>query len=360
MYLYSTTVLVSVTVFVAALVCLLPWADRRICRHLRLNLAGGLSENPDADRWLRLRQRLLAAGVIIYLALLAWLVFFSRASTGDYSIHIAPLEDLKNAFSTPTGFSGWFRTLFTDGVTSALSQIYVARPNDLAQFYLNVVVFIPIGYLFPYAFRWFRAGVRIRPVVFSFLLSLLIENIQLISQRGMYDFDDIISNTLGGWIGQLMYIAVGYVLTHPGWRRDLREYRSWKNHARRSTIFPYTKKTGKSRTTLKGSDPSAVYEFFVNQLGFRLRQQLDRRESGEVVYLFEMGRYQVQVICTQLEPVPERQYMTMYTTRLSAVRKRLVSTGIIPGDYRRDPCTGLRMIRFPGPDNICVEIMDAE
>ena len=52
--------------------------------------------------------------------------------------------------------------------------------------------------------------------------------------------------------------------------------------------------------------------------------------------------------------------MTMYTTRLSAVRKRLVSTGIIPGDYRRDPCTGLRMIRFPGPDNICVEIMDAE
>ena len=360
MYLYSRTVLTAVTVFVAALVCLLPWADRRICRHLLLNLAGGLSENPDADRLLRLRQRLLAMGVVIYLLLLAWLVFFSRTSADDYSVHIAPLEDLKNAFSTPSGFSGWFRTLFTDGITSAFSQIYVARPNDIAQFYLNVIVFIPIGYLLPYAFRWFRSGVRIRPVVFSFLLSLMIENIQLISRRGMYDFDDIISNTLGGWIGQLMYIAVGYVLTHPGWRQDLRDYRRWKSHARRSTIFPYTKKSGMFRTTLKGSDQAAVYEFYVNRLGFRLRQQLDRRESGDVVYLFEMGKYQVQVICSLQEPVPDRQYLTMYTTRLSAARKRLVINGIIPGDYRRDSCTGLRMIRFYGPDNVRVEIMEAE
>ena len=44
-----------VTLFVAALVFLLPLADRRICRRLRLNLEGGLSENPNADRLLRLR-----------------------------------------------------------------------------------------------------------------------------------------------------------------------------------------------------------------------------------------------------------------------------------------------------------------
>jgi len=349
-----------VTLLVAVLVFLLPWADRRICRRLRLNLEGGLSENPDADRLLRLRQRLLALGLLLYLVLFAWLVFFSRDAAGNYTVHVAPLEDVKNAFSTPTGFSGWFRTLFTEGVSSAFSQISIVRPEDLSQFYLNVMLFVPIGYLLPYVFRWFRARVRIRPVVCCLLLSLLVENLQLVTRRGMYDFDDIISNTLGGWIGQLLYIAVGYVVTHPGWREKLREYRRWKRRARKSTLFPYTRKSGMFRTTLIGSDQAAVCDFYVNRLGFRLLQQLNRRESGDVVFLFEMGQTQVQVICSIREGVPACQYLTLYATRLPAVRRRLEANGIHPGDYRRDPCTGLRMLRFTGPDNVRIEIMEAD
>ena len=82
------------------------------------------------------------------------------------------------------------------------SQISIVRPEDLSQFYLNVMIFVPIGYLLPYVFRWFRTRVRVRPVLFCLLLSFLVENIQLISRRGMYDFEDIISNKLGGWIGR--------------------------------------------------------------------------------------------------------------------------------------------------------------
>ena len=348
-----------VTLLVAVLVFLLPWADRRLCRRLRLNLEGGLSENPDADRLLRVRQRLLAFGVLLYLLLFAWLVFFSRNSAGDYSVHVAPLEDLKNAFSTPTGFTGWFRTLFTEGLSSAFSQISIVRPEDISQFYLNIMLFVPMGYLFPFVFTWFRERVRVRPVLFCLLLSFLAENLQLMTRRGMYDFDDIISNTLGGLIGQTLYIAVGYVVTHPRWRQDLREYRAWKRHARRSTLFPYTKKTGMFRTTLMGSDQAAVCDFYINRLGFRLTQQLNRRESGDVLFLFEMGRNQVQVICSFREDPPDRQYLTMYAARLPAVRRRLQANGIAPGGYRRDPCTGRRMLRFRGPDNVSVEIMEA-
>ncbi len=357
---YSLEMNTIITVFVAALVFLLPLADRRICRRLRLNLAGGLSENPDADRLLRLRQRLLAIGVLLYLLIFAWLVFFSRGSTGDYNVHVAPLEDLKNAFSTPTGFSGWFRTLFREGVSSAFSQISIVRPEDISQFYLNVILFVPIGYLLPYAFRWFRDRVRVRPVLFCLLLSFLVENIQLISQRGMYDFDDIISNTVGGWIGQMLYIAAGYVVTHPGWRKDLREYRRWKSRARSSTLYPYTKKSGMSRTTLIGTDQAAVCDFYMNRLGFRLRQELNRRESGDVVFLFEMGRIQVEVICSFRVELPERQFLTIYATHLPALRRRLVMNGINPGDYRRDPCTGRRMLRLTGPDHVHVEIMESD
>ena len=348
-----------ITALVALLVILLPWADRRICRRLKLNLEGGLSENPDADRLLALRQRLLTLAVLLYFLAFAWLVFFSRSSSSEYTVHIAPLEDLKNAFRTPTGFTGWFRTLFSEGVSAAFSQISLVRPEDLFQFFLNVLLFIPMGYLMPYAFSWFRARVRIRPVLFCLLVSFLVENVQLISRRGMYDFDDIIANVIGGWIGQTLYIAVGYVVTHPGWRGDLREYRRWKRGARRSTLLPYTKKAGMFRTTLRGTNQADIWDFFVNRLGFYPRQQLNRRESGEVVFLFELGQNQVQVICSSRESAPEKQYFTIWATDLPAVRKRLEKSGINPGDYRRDPCTGQRLLRLYGPDNLRVEIMDA-
>ena len=349
-----------VTLLVMVLVLLLPWADRRICRRLRLNLEGGLSENPDADRLLRLRQRLLVSGLVLYLLLFAWLVFFSRDTSGDFYVHVAPLEDVKNAFSTPTGFTGWFRTLFTEGFAPAFSQIYIVRPEDLSQFYLNMILFVPMGYLLPYVFRWFRARVQTRPVLFCLLLSALVENLQLITRRGMYDFDDIISNTLGGLIGQMLYIAAGYVVTHPGWRQDLREYNRWKRSARKNTLFPYTRKSGMFRTTLLGTDPAAICDFYGNRLGFRLRQQLDRRESGDTVFLFEMGKNQVQVICSFRDSVPERQFLTLFAARLPAVRRRLESNGINPGDYRRDPATGRRLLRFSGPDNLRVEIMETD
>ena len=74
---------ILVTGMVLVMVFVLPWADRMICRKLGLNLQGGKSRNPKADRLLRGRQRLLTAGVIAYLGIFAWLVFFSRTSTGD-------------------------------------------------------------------------------------------------------------------------------------------------------------------------------------------------------------------------------------------------------------------------------------
>jgi len=348
-----------VAAMVALAVILLPWADRQICRKLKLNLEGGLSENPEADRLLALRRRLLAFIVFLYFIVFAWLVFFSRTSSSEYTVHIAPLEDLKNAFRTPTGFTGWFRTLFSEGFSAAFSQITLVRPKDLFQFFLNVLLFIPMGYLMPYAFSWFRARVRIRPVLFCLIVSILVENIQLITRRGMYDFDDIIANVLGGWIGQMLYIAVGYVVTHPGWRKNLREYRRWKRGARRSSLLPYTKKAGMFRTTLRGTNQADVWDFYVNRLGFYPRQQLNRRESGEMVFLFEMGKNQLQVICSNREAAPEKQYITLYATDLPAVRRRLEKCGVKAGDYRRDPCTGQRLLRLYGPDNVRVEILDA-
>ena len=232
-YINSPVTNLLVTAVVALLVLVLPWADRKICTRHGLNLHGGVSANPRADLLLSLRQGLLVTGLALYLLVFFWLTFLSRSVMDGYAVHVAPLEDLKNAFETEHGFSDVISRLFTEGF-SVFANIRLVRPEDISQFYLNMVFFVPFGYLLPYTFRWFRERVRTRPVGVCFLISFFTENMQLMSQRGLYDLDDMISNSLGGLIGQLLYISFAYVVTHPDWKRDLRSTRYWRKRARNS------------------------------------------------------------------------------------------------------------------------------
>lgn len=68
----------------------------------------------------------------------------------------------------------------------------------LAQIILNVVMFIPIGFLIGVAKENMNTLKILR---IGCLLSLTIEIIQLISRRGVFNIDDIIHNTLGCFIG---------------------------------------------------------------------------------------------------------------------------------------------------------------
>ena len=123
-----------VTVLVALMVVVLPWADRRICSRLGVNLHGGVSRNPRADHLLRLRKGILIAGFALYLILFAWLVFFSRIATEDYQVHVAVLEDLTSSVQTDHGFSDVLRTLFSEGFGAALSRVRIVRVRDILQF----------------------------------------------------------------------------------------------------------------------------------------------------------------------------------------------------------------------------------
>ena len=192
----NLTMVLCVTALVSAMVWILPWADRKICGKMGLNLHGGLSANPKADHYLAIRQRLLTGGILLYALVFAWLAFFSRSAMTNYVVHVDPFRDQIDAFSTDHGFSDVFRRIFTEGFASAFQNVRLVRPEDLIQFYLNIVVFVPFGYLLPYAFRWFRERVRLRPALVCFLLSFVTENLQLITRRGLYDLDDLFSNCL--------------------------------------------------------------------------------------------------------------------------------------------------------------------
>lgn len=75
------------------------------------------------------------------------------------------------------------------------------RRADLrTQIYTNVLMFIPVGLL---------VGKRgWKGLLFTAGCSMVIELLQLVSRRGLFEFDDIIHNTLGAAIGLGLWMLV--------------------------------------------------------------------------------------------------------------------------------------------------------
>jgi glycopeptide antibiotics resistance protein len=347
-----------VTACVAAFVVLLPIIDRSVCKKLGLNLQHGLSINPKATALLKLRQLVLYGVFALYMLVFAFLVFFSRSATESHLVHVAPFADLRSAFESDTGFVEIVLTIFREGFAAGISHVRLLKPEDLIQVYLNIMLFIPIGYLLPYVFPWVRRKVRIRPVVCCFLISFLTENMQLIFRRGLYDIDDLFTNTIGGLIGQFLFISIAFVVTHPDWRKELRAYHRWKRHARHRTLYPFARKIGLSRTTLLATDNTAIWDFYVNKLGFRVVKQIVPLDSDDTEYLLEMGSSQVEIRCSNCEEELPQQYLTISARNLDKIQKRLQQNGIETSAFQTDPYTDLRCLFFFGPDNIRITVIE--
>ncbi len=350
--------LAAVTAAVMIMVIGIPLADRRISRRLGLNLQGGLSRNPRADSLLKLRKGLLGFIFLVYILLFAWVVFFSRSATEDYQVHVEVLRDLAESIRMDLGIFNILHIWLTEGYEAARSHVAVINVADIYQIYLNIMLFIPMGYLLPYVFEWFQARPWVRPVAGCFIISFVTENLQLIARRGFYDIDDLISNTAGGLIGQILFIVSGYMVTHPAWRREIREYRGWRKHARERTLYPFIRRMGLARITLMGTDERAVWDFYVEKLGFRPRRQLADRRGERREFLFEMGKLQLVIICAPFPEMPV-QYLTLSAARLAPIRERLEENGIRTGDYEEDPYTGLKKISFDGPDRVRITIIES-
>ena len=347
-----------VTVLVLVMVFLLPLLDRRICARLGVNLHHGVSSNPNADTLLEIRQLLLFGVFFVYLMVFAYLVFFSRSASEQYLVHIDPFADLHNAIDTDYGVFDFLVAIFKEGVQNAFSHIRVVKIEDIAQVYMNIMLYVPMGYLLPYVFAWFRARSHVRPVLACFVISFITENLQLIFRRGFYDMDDLLANTLGGLIGQMLFISVGYVVTHPDWRRELFSSRRWKKIAERGALYPFAHRIGISRTTLMGTDEGDVYLFYVTKLGFRPRKQLTVEDSFGTDFLFEMGRTQLEIHCSNRPDRLPAQYLSIAARDLPEIKERLRRHKIETGPFEQDPYTGQRRMSFSGPDGVIITVLE--
>lgn len=80
----------------------------------------------------------------------------------------------------------------------------------------NILIFIPFGFFVPMSSE--RKNIFVTTIG-AFLLSLVIESIQLYTRVGCFDVDDLLLNTLGGVAGYIIYTASNWM------RRDYGEKR---------------------------------------------------------------------------------------------------------------------------------------
>ena len=355
----SLTTNILVTVLVILFVVLIPYIDRRLCRKFNINPDRRLDGNDRESRLLRLRETVFYIIFFLYLAVFAYLVFFSRTAAEDYKVHVAPLSDLRASVRIDSGILGVIAAFLSGGVEAAANQVHIEKPEDIGQIYMNIMLFVPMGYLLPYVFNWVQKRVRIRPVLCCFVISLIVENLQLISKRGFYDIDDIIANTFGGLIGQMLYIRLAYIVERPNWKKELAVKRKWKKSARKLTLYPLASKIGTARTTIFCSYEDTVTDFFIGHLGFMLVRKIPGNGDTPCSYLLRIGSFELEIICIAPSNMPEKQKLTMSVKNIVKTGKRLEEKGWNPGEISLDPYTGLRMLSISGPENMEIVFIES-
>lgn len=83
------------------------------------------------------------------------------------------------------------------------------QPNHFfwfMQISLNILLFIPFGFLPPMISERFRS--LWLTTVTGFIFSAGIETMQYITGRGLTEVDDVINNTIGAFVGYMLYVGV--------------------------------------------------------------------------------------------------------------------------------------------------------
>ena len=81
----------------------------------------------------------------------------------------------------------------------------VERPELLLENIMNVMVFIPLGFLFSagfYQMKWWKV------MLVGLCISLSIEILQYFFKLGVAEFDDVMHNTLGCLLGYLFFMLL--------------------------------------------------------------------------------------------------------------------------------------------------------
>lgn len=152
------------------------------------------------------KQKRLIRGILaIYILLMIRLVVFKYP--------FAQLQQIAASWDKSVILEGLDSANFTPFKTIRMYIEYYERLNSFENLFGNIFIFVPFGFLLPYAFERFRNGGLV--LIVTFVLVSCIELFQLFSAFGAFDVDDFMLNCFGSLLGYWM----------ASWSRAIGRYR---------------------------------------------------------------------------------------------------------------------------------------
>ena len=145
---------------------------------------------------------MLGACITVFLMLVYLFRHFRELQKGWLGLFLVYLFAL--GYITVFSRDGSNSTEIFTGFTSIEEAIRTGSVEPLNHMFLNVAVFVPIGFLFPFIHPE-QLNKLMLVTIISAMMTVTIESIQLMLQLGQCDLEDIVANTAGGVIGFLFY-----------------------------------------------------------------------------------------------------------------------------------------------------------
>ena len=130
----------------------------------------------------------------------------SRDVMPSARIQLVFLSGYRTACAFGSGICGALNAMLTAAPVSGLSGIHFVSTEPLEGVILNILLYIPMGYLLPVLWSSLAQGKWMWKILLAgFAASLLTEIVQLILRLGWFDVDDLLNNMLGILAGLWLY-----------------------------------------------------------------------------------------------------------------------------------------------------------
>ena len=142
-------------------------------------------------KWLTVIKYVLLA---LYIAAYLNETLLFRTVKNEYLIKTEWFWSYRKALAMPDGLMSLFN-----------GTVRIRRTDIWESILLNILLYVPMGYLLPFVFEKLKGW---HVLLIAFFSSVLTEAAQLVFRLGWFEFDDIINNILGAVIGLMMFLSI--------------------------------------------------------------------------------------------------------------------------------------------------------
>ncbi|MBO4604740.1 MAG: VanZ family protein [Clostridiales bacterium] len=140
---------------------------------------------------------------VVYLGGFLYVTLLSREPAGRSTIVLSPLAGYKQSMRFNPGFLDFLKLIWHKRFAESINTIEITSVARFEEILLNILLFVPFGFLLPTMAKCFRK--MIVTGLLGFAVSILIETVQFFTGLGIFDADDLLNNTIGALAGYILF-----------------------------------------------------------------------------------------------------------------------------------------------------------